>query len=137
MEDSWDKEIRKHYKLDETNERFFYNPSGYPLRDLTQDDEYRSFFLKTVEDRLSRRDFLIGFGEGNNNTWDFIKAICQHSYLLSYEFIPEGYDHTNVDRSNWDTLGNISFSDLTLAVLSDAIDSIAWLWFRVWRRYKQ
>lgn len=137
MEKSWDKEIKKHYKLDDTNERFFYDPSGYPLRDLTQDDEYQSSFLKTVEDRLTRRDFLMGYGDGNNNTWDFMKAICQYSYLLSYEFIPEGHDHTSVNRSNWDSLGSISLPDLTLAVLSDAIDSIARLWFRIWRRYKR
>jgi hypothetical protein len=137
MEELWDEEIKKYYKIDYTNKRFLYNPSGYPLRDHSQDDNYQSSFLKTIEDRLARRDFLIGFGNDNSSTWDFMKAICQYSYLLSYEFIPEGYDHTNVDKTNWDSLGNISFPDLTLAVISDAIDSIARIWFRVWRRYKR
>ena len=98
---------------DDTNERFFYDPNGYPLRDLTKDDEYQFSFLKTVEDRLTRRDFLMGHGEGNNNTWDFMKAICQYSYLLSYEFIPEGYDHKYI----YSHLGyNLKITDMQAAI---------------------
>jgi hypothetical protein len=137
MEDSWDDEIKKHYELDLPNERFFYDKAGYPLRNPVSESTYPNSFLKTVEDHLNQRDFLIGYGDGNNGTWDFMKAVCQYSFLLSYEFIPKGYDHTNVTRTNWDSLGSISFADLTVAVLSDAIDSIARIWFRVWRRYKK
>jgi len=66
---------------------------------------------------------------------DFMSAICQHSYLLSHCFIPEQYTHTNVTSDNWQSLGSISFEAYSAAVLSDAIDSIARIWLRVWRRY--
>ena len=54
---------------------------------------------------------------------------------LSYCFTPEKYDHTNVTKTNWQSLGSISFDEFSVAIISDAIDSIARVWFRVWRRY--
>ncbi len=137
LEDVWDDEIKKYFLLDKDNERFFYNPQGYPLLDKEKETQYKESFLKKVEDSLHKRDFNSTFGTGNNNVWDFMSAICQHSYLLSYMFIPEGYDHTNVTASNWKTLGTISLEDLSIAVLCDAIDSIAKVYFRIWRRYKK
>ena len=135
IEGEWDDMIRRHYLIDDDNERFFYNPGGYPLRDSDTDQEYKSSFLKTVDDVLRDRKFFISWGAKNNNVWDFMSAICQYSYLLSYYFIAEQYDHTNVTMANWESLGGISFDECSVAVLSDAIDSIARVWFRVWRRY--
>ena len=135
MEAEWDDLIRRCYRIDENNERFFYDPDGYPLRDLSSDQEYRSSFLKTADDVLRKRKFIISWGAKNKNVWDFMSAICQHSYLLSYCFVPPQYDHTNVTFENWQSLGSISFEDLSVAVFSDSIDSIARAWFRTWRRY--
>lgn len=138
MEGEWDKEIGKYYetdKSDKRNERFFYDPRGYPLRKTSKDQEYKSSYLKKVEDKLSKRKFTRSFGTGNNNVWDFMNAICQHSYLLSYYFLPEQYNHTNVKLKNWKSLGGLSFEELSVAALADAIDSIARIWFRAWRRY--
>jgi hypothetical protein len=138
IEGKWDGMIRRYYLIDEGNDRFFYDPDGYPLRELrdsSRDHEYQSSYLKTVDDLLRDRKFVISWGAGNSNVWDFMSAICQYSYLLSYRFIPEQYDHTNVTLTNWQSLGSISFDDFSVAVLSDAIDSIARVWFRVWRRY--
>ena len=135
IEGKWDDMIRRYYLIDEDNERFFYNPKGYPLRDSSIDQEYQSSVLKTVDDELHDRKFIKSWGAKNSNVWDFMSAICQYSYLLSYRFIPEQYDHTNVTLTNWQSLGLISFDDFSVAVLSDAIDSIARVWFRVWRKY--
>ena len=129
--------IELHYRIDRDNERFFYDPDGYPLLDDKTQAQFKNSFLKKVEDNLSKRKFTESFGTKNKNVWDFMSAICQYSYLLSYMFIPEGYDHTNVTTSNWKTLGAISLEDLSIAVLSDAIDSIAKVYFRIWRRYKK
>lgn len=137
LEEVWDDEILKFYKLDKQNERFFYDPKGYPLLDEKTQPQYKDSFLKKVEDNLSTRQFSDSFGTNNKNVWDFMSAICQHSYLLSYLFIPEGYDHTNVTASNWKTLGSVNLDDLSVSVLSDAIDSIAKVYFRIWRRYKK
>lgn len=137
MEDEWDKTMRHHYKINKQNDRFFYDPDGYPL--LINAQQYQSSFLKKVDDELCNRKLGVSFGNGNNNVWDFMNAVCQHSYLLSYRFIPEGYDHENVTRENWQDLSepNLEFDDLSVAVFSDAIDSIARVWFRVWRRYEK
>jgi hypothetical protein len=142
MEKAWEDEMEHHYKIDngiknKGNERFFYDLAGYPSRDSTHEQEYQSSFLKRVEDELRGRKFDTLFGTGNNNVWDFMNAVCQHSYLLSYRFIPEGYDQKSVTADNWQSLGTISFPDLSVAVLADAIDSIARVWFRLWRRYEE
>ncbi|MHC4331632.1 MAG: hypothetical protein ACYSWW_26300 [Planctomycetota bacterium] len=129
--------IKKYYLLDKANERFFYNPAGYPLLDKEKAEQYKESFLKKVEDNLRRRQFSVTWGSRNGNVWDFMCAICQHSYLLSYSFIPEGHDHTNVTSHNWKRLGSISLEDVNIAALSDAIDSIAKIYFRIWRRYKK
>jgi hypothetical protein len=135
IEGQWDDMIRRYYHIDEDNERFYYDPYGYPLKDPSSEQEYQSSFLGTVNDVLCDRKFIMSWGAKNRNIWDFMSAICQHSYLLSYCFIPQQYDHTNVTLGNWQSLGSISFEHLSAAVLSDAIDSIARTWFRVWRRY--
>lgn len=135
LEKQWDKEMRAHFAIDEANERFIYNPDGYPL--LKPDTGYDSSFLKEVDDDIRRRDFMMTWGTNNNNVWDFMSAICQYSYLLSYAFVPQGYDETNVNLNNWQQLNNqrFTFEELSFVVLSDAVDSIARVWLRVWRRY--
>ena len=144
MEGEWDTEIRKYYQIDKSdkgNKRFLYDPEGYPLMKSGKDQEYKSSYLKDVEDELSKRklaeskDLKELFGGGNKNVWDFTKAICQHSYLLSYCFLPEQCNPTNVTLQNWKSLGGLSFDELSVAVLADATDSIARIWFRAWRRY--
>jgi hypothetical protein len=137
MEGAWDDEIERYYKIDRGNERFFYDQHGYPLGDSGKDQEYQSSYLKKVEDELSKREFTESFGTGNKNVWDFMKAICQHSYLLSYCFLPSEYSPTNVTLGNWKSLGSIKFEELSVAILTDAIDSIARILFRVWRRYEK
>ena len=135
IEKQWDDEIRNHYQLDRPNQRFFYNPEGYPLRTTAGDNAYQNSFLSEVENDMASRPFRISWGGNNKNVWDFMTALCQHSYLLSYAFIPPQFNHTHVNRGNWDQLGNVSFRDLSITVLTDAIDSIARIWFKVWRKY--
>ena len=111
-----------------------YHLHRYPLRDSDQSTSYQNSILPKIESKLSSRPFRIGWGDDNSNVWDFMVAVCQHSYLLSYAFIPQGQDHTTVNSDNWDTLG-IPFDDYTQSVITDAIDSIARVWFRIWQRY--
>jgi len=137
VEGEWDNMVRYCYRIDEKNERFFYDPDGYPLREPETGHEYQSSFLRKIDDELRNRKFILSWGAKNCNVWDFMSAICQYSYLLSYCFIPKEYDHTNIPMRNkkWQSLGLISFEDFSVAVLSDAVDSTARIWFRVWRRY--
>lgn len=135
MEEEWDNMVRHFYEIDDANERFFYDKYGWPLRNTDREDEFKSSFLKSVETSLAKRDFIISWGKDNSNVWDFMSAICQYSYLLSYSFIPEQYNPTDVTSRNWKTLGSITFDKLSTDVFSDTVDSIARIWFRVWRRY--
>ena len=135
IEGLWDDEVKKYYAIDKDNERFYYLPDSYPL--FKDDGSFSSSILSKVDAELTNRKFQIGWGSGNNNTWDFMWSVCQYSYLLSHELIPSSYDETSVTLANWQGLTgqNISFDQLSVAVLSDAIDSIARVWLRVWRKY--
>ena len=141
MEGVWEDVIKDCYKIDngikhKGNERFYYDEKGYPSRDSNKEQEYQSSFLKKVEDELVRREFSASGGTRNKNVWDFMSAVCQYSYILSYSFLPQKYNPDNVTLENWQSLGTISLPDLNVVVLADAIDSIARVWFRVWRRYE-
>jgi hypothetical protein len=135
IEGLWDNEVKKYYAIDKDNERFFYDSDSYPL--FVDDGSFSSSVLSKVETELTNRRFQISWGSGNGNTWDFMSSICQYSYLLSHEFIPSNYDETNITLANWQGIPgqNISIDQLSVAVLSDAIDSIARVWLRVWRKY--
>jgi hypothetical protein len=133
IEGRWDDEVRKCYQLDMENERFFYDQEGYPLR---VEAAYANSFLKDVEDGFTARAFTDSYGSGTN-VLTSIKTICQYSYLLAYAFIPPGFDESNVTIHNLTTLPGqlLDFGHLSVIVFSDAIDSIARIWLRVWRRY--
>jgi hypothetical protein len=138
IEKKWDDLIKRHYRIDSTHKRYHYDSYGYPLRRTDRDAEYQGSYLKRVEDNLATRPFRIGYGSGNGNTWDFMSAVCQHSYLMAFTFFPRPHDHNTITASNWETLGGaMTFDTMSVAVLSDTIDSIARVWFRVWRRYRK
>ena len=134
IESEWDKEVAKYYEIDILNERFYYNKDGYPQR--TQKD-YDQSFLKKIDEGLATSPFCIDYGGANNNVRTYMQAVCQHSYLLSYAFLPQGFDETNVTAANWKKLPGrlLDFDQLCVIVFSDAIDAIARVWLRVWRRY--
>lgn len=134
MEGDWENVIASCYKIDEKNERFFYDPGGYPL--LADDQLYQSSFLKKVDDELGKREFSTSGGTGNNNIWDFMSAVCQYSYLLAYYLFPQPDDYSNVTFEAWQSSNSEKFNDVSVAVFADAIDSIARVWFRAWRRYE-
>ncbi len=135
VEKKWEDEIKKFYDIDKKNKRFYYDPWSYPLRKTSNTQDFENSYLKKVGESCVTRDFIKSWGTDNNNVWDFMSAICQYSFLLSYGFIPKGYDHGNVTKANFDQLGEMDFDDLSLWVMSDAIDSIVRIWLRLWIRY--
>jgi hypothetical protein len=138
IEGIWEDMIERYYEIDKGNERFYYDPHGHPLRkvkDKNIEVEYQSSILKKVQDLLGKRDFVVSYGSKNNNVWDFISAVCQYSYLLSYRLLPKQFDHTNITLENWRSCCDMAFDEYSVAVLCDAVDSISRVWFRIWRRY--
>jgi hypothetical protein len=133
IEGLWDDEIRRFYLIDLLNERFFYNREGYPLR---VDGGFDGSFLDQVEQGFATRAFTDSYGDGTNVRTCML-TVCRYSYLLAYAFIPPGYNETNVTIQNLQGLPGqiLNFKELSVAVFTDAIDAIARIWLRVWRRY--
>nr|WP_321487619.1 hypothetical protein [uncultured Draconibacterium sp.] len=131
IEKYWDNKVRKCYEIDFKNKRFYYDRNGFPLQKANANDEVMSL----IEDEIKTRKFIFGWGDDNNNTWDFMSAICQHSYLTAYKIIPANRDNT----LDWDEFLNLNvnpdFDVYSKELLSDAIESIAKVWIHVWRRY--
>jgi hypothetical protein len=135
IEGEWEKMVKRFYICDLKRERFQYDPEGYPLLDAKREKEFLSSPLASVVGEVSGRQFDVSYGGTNKNVWDFMSAVCQYSYLLSYELFPENVNPATVTPDNWEKKGTVIFDDVTIGVLSDAIDSIARVWFHVWRRY--
>lgn len=135
IEDDWDKLVKKHYEIDSRHNRFFYDKDGFPL----QKKPVAGTWLEEVESDLQNRKYQISYGSKKDGTWDYARSICQHSYLLSHLFIPESYTPTNIPTADdsWKSLGSVTFDEMTVAAFSDAIDAIARIWFRLWRRYEE
>lgn len=129
IEDYWDKKVKECYEIDKDNERFFYDREGFP--NLIKSDE----IIDWIEQELVAREFVPDWGKDNRNTWDFMTAICQHSYLTAYQMIPGKYD----ENLKWDDFlilnTNPNFDILSKEILIDSIDSITRIWLRVWKRY--
>ena len=111
IEGEWHDMTGRHCRIDEDNDRFFYDPYGYPLRDAGTDEEYQSSFLATVDGLLRERESIMPRGTTNKTVWDFMSATRQQSYLLPYCLIPQQYDHTDVTMENWQSSRSITFED--------------------------
>jgi len=107
--------------------------SDLPMR---KEAAFNNSFLKQVEEGFETREFTDSYGNGTNVRTCML-TVCQYSYLLSYAFIPPGFNETNVTAQNWQSLPGqiLDFERLSVIVFIDAIDAIARIWLRVWRRY--
>lgn len=135
MEGVWEGAVKRSFEIDAANNRFLYEKDGYPA--LKNPAAFESSVLKKAVDDLTTRAFVVTYGTGNTNVLAYIHAICRHSYLLSYSFIPPEFNEKNVTKATWQNLArqSVTAEEMNVAVLSDAIDSVARVWLRVWRRY--
>lgn len=133
IESEWDKQVNKSYRIDKDNERFFYEPDGYPLS-----TNKMTALIKSVEEELVSREFIYEWGTGNNNTWDYMSGVSQYSYLMAYRLIPQEYDNTNLTKAKVHELEMWKdFDGYSRAIFVDAIDSIARIWLHTWARYRK
>lgn len=132
IESEWDKQVKKSYQIDTANERFFYDPAGYPLQKKITP------LMQQVEEDLVNREYLHPWGTGNKNTWDYMSALSEYSYLMAYRMIPEQYDEKNLTKELYQTTEEWQhFEEYSRYIFSDAIDSIARVWLHVWARYRK
>lgn len=131
IEKRWEDQVKKSYKIDTDNNRFYYDPDGYPLplspRPLMQE----------VEQEVVSRPYIHGWGTNNKSTWDYMSAVSQYSYLFAYHLIPEEFANTStfnefMDETEWGQ----HFDDYSRMIFADAIDSIARIWLHVWIKYR-
>ena len=135
MEGVWEDAVTRSFDIDAANQRFLYEKDGYPS--LKNQAAFDGSALRRTQDELAARIFVIDYGGGNRNVLDYLHAVCRHSYLLSYSFIPFAFNETNVTKTTWQNLTGqtVTAEEMNIAVLSDAIDSVARVWLRVWRRF--
>jgi hypothetical protein len=132
IETQWDTQVKNSYSIDTANNRFFYGPDGYPL------PKKPTPLIQAVEDDLLNREYIHEWGTGNGNTWDYMSAISEYSYLMSYRLIPDNYNEDNLTKEVFKATETYQrFDEYSQYILSDAIDSIARVWLHVWARYRK
>lgn len=130
IEKKWEDYITKAYKIDKDNNRFFYDPDGYPLP-LKESD-----FTTNVENEIATRKYIHAWGGKNNNVWDFMSAVSQYSYLFSYFLIPKDFSNTqSMQEFTEETEWGRYFETYSAMIFSDAIDAIARIWLHIWIKY--
>ena len=122
----WENYVSQSYKIDLPNERFFYDRYGFPKK-----EDKVAHLLRKVEETILSREFVPGWGSKNSNLYDYMRAVTQRSYLMSYEMLP-----AELDDMDWSDYMNTEvykhFEEYSVMILSDAIDSIARAWLNVW-----
>lgn len=131
IEKKWEDQIKKSYKIDTDNNRFFYDPDGYPL------PLKESPFLEDVKNEITKRQYVHGWGNGNSSTWDYMSGVSQHSYLFSRFLVPESFTtDQNFNEFTKFTEWGGNFDFYNKMIFADAIDSIARIWLHVWIKYR-
>ena len=134
IEQEWDDQVRASYLIDEDNERFFYDPEGYPLKS----EQGLSELMKYVEDELESREFIWSWGSGCNNTWDYMSGISQYSYLMAYRLVPGDHIPAEISKALYmeSDAYKEHFLEYSKVILADAVESIAKVWLHAWVRYR-
>lgn len=129
IEGEWENQIKKSYNIDMDNERFFYDPNGYPLAtaDMTP-------LIKAVEEKVITRPFNYSWGSADG-TREYAQAIGQYSFMLAQEMFPESLgDCTLTQYKKSEVFAN--FDKYSAMLMADAVNSIARAWLHVWVRYR-
>ena len=132
IEAQWETAVKKSYNIDKNNERFFYDPDGFPL----PNEKKMTDLMRKVEENVITRPFIYAWGSGNGNAREYMEAVTQYSFMLAQEMVP-----TDVGNVNWtkyqETEASKKFEEYSEMILTDAIDSIARAWLHVWIRYRE
>jgi hypothetical protein len=143
MEGYWDKEVLKYYVYDKKREVFDYDVNGVPeLKEKKKDsfkDSFLSEALKILKGRTWNPTNKKLPGIGSVKVYDYLKAVCLVSYVVSTEFIPLSMSRAKYDKL--EILKEQSYLDklneLSPHVIADAIDSIALVWLVTWDKYNK
>lgn len=152
MEKYWDKEITKFYEFDKKRKVFDYDLGGAPelIKNEKKEEQFKESFLYKVIEELGNRKWRLErakgkladkkiLGEGNKKIYDYAKAICFASYLISTDFIPESVSEKEYKELKIleDPKYKKKLDKISVCVLADAIDSIALVWLLTWNKYNK
>jgi hypothetical protein len=133
MEGYWEQEIKNSYSLlvdpARNDKQFELDSYGFPR------EKTLGVLLSKVKDDIEKRKFLVGFGVKNNNVWDYMVDISYFSYLLSSEIISLS-ENTKITKSKYVSKYHQKFLDCSAEILGDSVDSLARIWFNVWKDYE-
>jgi hypothetical protein len=130
IEGKWDKWILDCYQVERDYNRFSNDHEGFPEK------MKKHVVVDWVEEQLVLRPFDSKYGTANENTWDFMSAVAQYSYLSAYAMVPETFDVKTQDfKALIELITQPRFDTLSREILIDAIDSVAKVWLRAWNRY--
>lgn len=134
IEEEWDKQVQSSYYIDEDNERFFYDPEGYPRAKQEQTE-----LIQYVEKELKDREFIWKWGgDGCKNTWSYMSGVSQYSYLMAYRLIPADKTPKQITRASYRSSAAYKehFLEYSKVIMADAVESIAKVWLHAWVRYR-
>ncbi|MBW2988874.1 hypothetical protein KY358_01000 [Candidatus Woesearchaeota archaeon] len=144
MEGYWDKEIMKFYSFDKKRKVFDYDIDGSPELQEENKEKFKESFLYEALKILSKRKWNPAdkkakyLGKNNKKIYDYAKAVCFDSYLVSTWFIPElsegEYKKIKILK---DEKYKEKLRDMSVHILADAIDSIALVWLLTWDKYNK
>lgn len=136
IEDLWDSMIKQSYEIDTKNLRFYYDPKGYPLATKKMNE-----VMKEVEEKVINRPFQYDWGRSDYSTWDYMSAVSEYSYLLSWYMIPDVKTNDEVKELTREQFreseGFKNLDKYSCMIFADAIDSIARAWLHAWIRYRE
>ena len=134
IEEEWDKQVQDSYYIDEDNNRFYYDPYGYPLKKQSQTE-----LIKYVEKELETREFYWPWGgTGCTNTWSYMSGVSQYSYLMAYRLVPDDRTPDKITRAYYKKSEAFTehFTEYSKVIMGDAVESIAKVWLHAWVRYR-
>lgn len=140
LEEEWDKQVKKSYNIDFDNERFFYDPAGYPLPSGEM-----SAMVSAVEEQVRTASYTHDWGSStaggvkttNENVWDFMSSVSLYSYLLAYEMLPETVTMDTPIEEIKQSEMYAKLDEYSTKIMYEAINSIARIWLHVWVKYKK
>jgi len=149
LEDFWEKEIKKYYRVSSRARQFDLDADQMLQRDTGKSGFEDSILYKcdrileeTEWDNIgtANEDWRVFLGSTNNNFWDYMVGVCLVSFHMSVKLFPidppAGVDYDNLRIMEVEPFKD-QVTHYSPYMLADAINSVALLWLASWERWGQ
>nr|WP_321406501.1 zinc dependent phospholipase C family protein [uncultured Carboxylicivirga sp.] len=148
IEDYWQKEVLKYYKVNKKLEQFDMD-ENQKLQVNADRKGYDSSIIKKCNDLLENNswdkinttsnDWYALLGTSNKNVWDYLVSVCLVSFHMSLKLVPldqpDGIDYDMVRIKDEPMLFD-PLERFSPEIIADAINSIALVWLATWERWE-